>query len=139
MKSQGKRLVTLTGDSHDAWFNHVTSLAGERIGVEFAGTSVTSTGFESVGLGSAGSAIDGSVLAAQLGSAAVGAGLGLIDDVLYSDTTQRGYLAVTITAAAVKGEYVFVSSVKQPTYTAAIGRTVTVAATASGTAVPVIA
>ncbi|QHI97253.1 alkaline phosphatase [Xylophilus rhododendri] len=139
VKTQGKRLITLSGDSHDAWFNKLTSLAGEQIGVEFAGTSVTSTGFESVGLGSAGSSIDGSILTAQLGSAAIGAGLGLIDDVGYSDTTQRGYMLVTLSAAAAKCEYVFVSSVKLPTYTATIGRTVTVATTTTGTAAPVIA
>ena len=139
VKTQGKRLVTLSGDSHDGWFNNLTTLTGEKVGVEFAGTSVTSTGFESVGLGSLGSSIDGSVLVPQLGNSAVGAGLGLIDDVVYSDTSQRGYLLMTITAAAVRAEYVYVSNVKLPTYTQAVGRTVTVAATATGTAVPVVA
>ena len=138
-KARGKRLVTLSGDSHDGWFNNLTSLAGEKIGVEFAGTSVTSTGFEGAGLGSLASSIDGSALMPQLGNAAVGAGLGLIDDVAYCDTQRRGYLAMTVTAAALKGEYVFVSDVKQPTYTASVGRTVTIAATASGTAAAVIA
>ena len=139
VKSQGKRLVTLSGDSHDAWFTNLTSLAGEKIGVEFAGTSVTSTGFESAGLGGTATSIDGSALVPQLGNAAIGAGLGLIDDVNYCDTTQRGYLQMTVTAAAVKAEYVFVSSVKLPTYTATVGKTITVAATSSGMAAPVIA
>ena len=139
VRTQGKRLVTLSGDSHDAWFTNLTTLAGEKAGVEFAGTSVTSTGFEAAGLGALASSIDGSALVPQLGNAAVGAGLGLIDDVNYCDTTQRGYLQMTVTAAAVKAEYVFVSSVKQPTYTAAVGKTVTVAATAGGIAAPVIA
>lgn len=138
-RSQGKRLVTLSGDSHDGWFTSLTTLAGEKAGIEFAGTSVTSTGFESAGLGALAASIDGSALVPQLGNAAIGAGLGLIDDVNYCDTTQRGYLLMTVTAAAVKAEYVFVTSVKQPTYTAAVGRTVTVAATATGTAAPVIA
>ena len=139
VKSQGKKLVTLSGDSHNGWFTHLTTLAGEKIGVEFAGTSVSAPGFESAGLGALASSIDGSALVPQLGSAAIGAGLGLINDVAYCDTTQRGYLLMTITAAQVKGEYVFVSNVKQPTYTAAIGRTITVAATSTGTAAPVIA
>ncbi len=135
VKTQNKKLVVLTGDSHNGWFNNLTTLAGEKIGVEFGGTSVTSTGFESVGLGTLGSSIDGSVL----GASAVGAGLGLINDVSYVDTSQRGYLVMTVTPVSVKGEYVYVSSVKQPTYTAAVGRTITVAATATGTAAPVIA
>jgi len=139
VKTQGKRLVTLSGDSHNAWFTQLTTLAGDKVGVEFAGTSVTSTGFESAGLGTLASSIDGSALVPQLGNAAIGAGLGLIDDVSYCDTTRRGYLVMTVTAAQVKGEYVYVSSVKETTYTATVGRTITVAATASGTAVPVIA
>lgn len=138
VKTQGKRLVTLSGDSHNAWFTQLTTLAGDKVGVEFAGTSVTSTGFESAGLGTLASSIDGSALVPQLGNAAIGAGLGLIDDVSYCDTTRRGYLVMTVTAAQVKGEYVYVSSVKEPTYTATVGRTITVAATAGGTAVPVI-
>ena len=139
VKTQGKRLVTLSGDSHNAWFTQLTTLAGDKVGVEFAGTSVTSTGFESAGLGTLASSIDGSALVPQLGNAAIGAGLGLIDDVSYCDTTRRGYLVMTVTAAQVKGEYVYVSSVKETTYTATVGRTITVAATAGGTAVPVIA
>ena len=129
--------MTLSGDSHDGWFNNLTTLTGEKVGVEFAGSSVTSTGFEGVGLGTLGSSIDGSALVPQLGNSAVGAGLGLIDDVVYSDTSQRGYMLMTITAAAVRGEYVYVSNVKLPTYTQAVGRTVTISATA--TAAPVVA
>ena len=139
VKTQNKRLVALSGDSHNGWFTNLTTLAGEKVGVEFAGTSVTSTGFESVGLGTVASSIDGSALVPQLGNAALGAGLGLIDDVNYCDTNQRGYTLITVTAAAIKGDYVYVSSVKQPTYTSTIGRTITVAATATGTAAPVIA
>ena len=139
VKAQGKKLVTLSGDSHNGWFTHLTTLAGEKIGVEFAGTSVSAPGFESAGLGALASSIDGSALVPQLGSAAVGAGLGLIDDVGYCDTMRRGYLLMTVTPAQIKGKYVFVTSVKQPTYSASVGRTITVAATATGTAAPVFA
>ena len=134
-RQHGKRLVALSGDSHNGWCSHLSSLAGDRIGVEFAGMSVTSTGIESIGLGPTASALDGSAL----GPAAVGAGLGLIDDLVYCDTIRRGYLLVTVSAAAVKAEYIFVSDVKQPRYTAAIGRTITVAATPAGMAAPVVA
>jgi alkaline phosphatase D len=139
VKTQGKRLVTLSGDSHNGWFTNLTTLAGDKVGVEFAGTSVTSGGFEGAGLGALASSIDGSALVPQLGNAAIGAGLGLVDDVNYCDTTRRGYLLMTVTPAEVKGEYVYVSSIKEPTYSAAVERTVTLAATAAGTAAPVIA
>ena len=49
------------------------------------------------------SSLDGSALVAQLGAAAVGAGLGLVDDLNYADTLRRGYLVMTVTAASVKG------------------------------------
>lgn len=125
-KAQNKKLVALSGDSHNAWFANLTTLAGEKVGVEFAASSVTAPGFESAGLGALASSLDGSALVSQLGTAAIGAGLGLIDDLNYSDTVRRGYLLMTVTPAAVKGEFVFMSTVKSLTYTASVGKTVTV-------------
>ena len=132
-RAQNKKLVALSGDSHNAWFTNLTTLVGVKVGVEFAGSSVTAPGFESAGLGALASSLDGSALVAQLGAAAVGAGLGLIDDLNYADTIRRGYLLMTVTADAVKGEYVFMSTVKSQTYTATVGKTITVAATGAVT------
>lgn len=125
-KAAGKRLVTISGDSHNGWFGNLTTLAGERVGWEFAGTSVTSVGFESVGLGGLATQLDGSMFAAQAGAAAIGAGLGLVDDLVYADTSRRGYLLLTVSASSVKGEFVFVDTVKSRTYLAAVGKTITV-------------
>jgi alkaline phosphatase D len=127
-KAQGKKLVALSGDSHNAWFANLTTLAGDKVGVEFAASSVTAPGFESAGLGAMASSLDGSALVPQLGNAAVGAGLGLIDDLNYSDSIRRGYLLMTVTADAVKGDYVFMSTVKSATYTASVGRSISVTA-----------
>jgi alkaline phosphatase D len=127
VKAQGKQLVTLSGDSHNAWFANVTTLAGEKVGVEFAASSVTAPGFEAVGLGALASSLDGSALVPQLGTAAIGAGLGLVDDLSYADTIRRGYLQVTVSSSEVKGEYVFVDTVQSKTYAASIGRTISVA------------
>lgn len=126
VKASGKRLVTLSGDSHNAWFAKVTTLAGDTAGWEFAGTSVSSPGFESVGLGALAGSLDGSALSTQLGSAAVGAGLGLVNDLTWCDTTRRGFLLMTFTADAVRGEYRFVNTVASRTYTSEVGQTVTV-------------
>ena len=127
IKTQGKKLVVLSGDSHNGWFTSLTTLAGEKVGVEFATASVTAPGFEAFGLGALASSLDGSALVAQLGASAVGAGLGLIDDLNYADTIRRGYV-VTVTNAAVKGEFTYTSTVKSTIYSAAVGKTVTVAA-----------
>lgn len=57
----------------------------------------------------------------------------LIDDLNYCGTKQRGYLIMTITADAVKGEYVFVCTVKSSAHSASVGKTITVAATGAVT------
>jgi alkaline phosphatase D len=123
-------LVVLSGDSHNAWFNDLRLLDGTtKVGVEFATTSVTAPGYESAGLGELAPFIDGSAVA--LG--ANGSRAGLIDDVNYVDTKRRGYLLMTVTAANVKGEFVFVDTIRSKSYTASIGKTVTVATTLNAT------
>ena len=131
VKKLNKNLVVLSGDSHNGWFTNLTTLAGVKVGVEFATASVTSPGFESFGLGGLAASLDGSALIPQLGAAAVGAGLGLVDDLNYADTIRRGFLLMTVTAASVKGEYVYVDSVKSKTYAAGVGKAITVAAPAT--------
>jgi len=130
ISQSGKKLVVLSGDSHNAWFNDLRLLDGTtKVGVEFATTSVTAPGYESAGLGELAPFIDGSAVA--LG--ANGSRAGLIDDVNYVDTKRRGYLLMTVTAANVKGEFVFVDTIRSKSYTASIGKTVTVATTLNAT------
>jgi alkaline phosphatase D len=126
IRAQGRKLVTLSGDSHNAWFAKLTTLAGNDAGFEFAGTSVSSPGFESAGLGALASSLDGTAVAPVNGS-----GLGLVSDLAYADTTRRGYLLMTATSKDVKGEYVFVNTVKSTSYVASVGKTVTVTAAGS--------
>ena len=121
IKAQGKKLVTISGDSHNAWFTNLTTLAGDKVGYEFAGSSVTAPGFESAGLGGLAPSLDGTAIAPVQGS-----GLGLVDDINYADTQRRGYLLVTATASQFKGEYVFVDTIKSRTYVASTGKSVTI-------------
>ena len=129
IKAQGNKFITLSGDSHNGWFTNLTTLAGVKVGVEFAGSSVTSPGFESAGLGGLASSLDGTAVV----PGGHGMGLGLVDDLNYVDTIRRGYLLVTATAASVKGEYVYVDTIKSTTYVASTGKTVTVSADMSVT------
>ena len=46
-----------------------------------------------------------------------------MDDLNYVDTVRRGYLLFTVTAASVRGEYVYVDTIRNRTYTTTIGRT----------------
>ncbi|WP_333842199.1 alkaline phosphatase D family protein [Limnohabitans sp.] len=123
IRATGKKFVTLSGDSHNAWFNDLRTLNGAtKVGVEFATTSVTAPGYESAGLADLAPYIDGSALAGGANASRAG----LIDDVNYVETKRRGYLLMTVTATNVKGEYVFVDNVRSKTYTASVGKTVTV-------------
>jgi len=130
IRGTGKKLVVLSGDSHNAWFNDLRTLDGQtKVGVEFATSSVTAPGYESAGLGDLAPYIDGSAVAAGVN----GTRAGLLDDVNYVDTKRRGYLLMTVTAANVKGEFVFVDSIRSKSYSASIGKTVTVATNLSAT------
>jgi len=130
ISATGKKLVVLSGDSHNAWFNDLRTLSKTKVGVEFATASVTAPGYESGGLGELAPYIDGSGVAPGNIN---GSRAGLIDDVNYVDTKRRGYLLMTVTAANVKGEFVFVDTIRSKSYTASIGKTVTVATTLNAT------
>lgn len=92
-------LVTLTGDTHNAWAFELAH-AGEKAGVEFAGQSVTSPGFE----GTLGKMPPGE-LAAML--------VGHNPQLRWADTSRRGYMAVELTPAQASCEWRFVGSVRQ--------------------------
>jgi alkaline phosphatase D len=80
------------------------ALAGVKVGEEFATTSVSSPGFEDY--------------LSALPSAQVKAIFeGVVDDLNWMDASRRGFLKMTITPAAVKGEWVFVSTIASRSYT----------------------
>lgn len=98
-----KNLVVLSGDSHNAWANNLRDASGAVVGVEFATPSVTSTGLEVVHL-----KIPRQILADSF--------VRMLPDLQYAETTSRGYLVLTVTPEAVRGEWVFVSSVLQNSF-----------------------
>jgi alkaline phosphatase D len=125
IQALNKPLIALSGDSHNAWFAQLTTLKGQKVGVEFAGSSVTAPGFESLGLASIAPALDGSINSKQWIDGN-GKNFGLIDDLNYIDTKSRGYLMMTFTLDNVKGEYVYLDTVVSNTYKSSIGKTITV-------------
>lgn len=110
----GKKIVTLAGDTHNAWHNVLTAQDGTEVGVEFATSSVTSPGFETY-LGD----VDAETVAAFQQSMVL-----LVDGLEYFDAAQRGYIMATFTQAEVKSEWVFVNTILSKTYTATTGHTV---------------
>jgi alkaline phosphatase D len=120
-RATDKNLVVLSGDSHNAWAHDLRDTAGNRIGVEFATPSVTSTGLEiahpKIGRG---------FLADSF--------LRMVPDLKYADTARRGYVAVSFTPTSVTGEFVFVSSVFENSYSATVGSALKAQAGATGRA-----
>jgi alkaline phosphatase D len=88
-------IVTLTGDSHNAWAFNLADKAGP-IGVEFAGQSVSSNGMER--------RFNGDV--ARVAADYVKANPGL----RWMDASQRGYFVLDIGRDRVETEYVFMPS-----------------------------
>lgn len=90
-------LVMLSGDSHNAW---AYSLAedGQPAGIEFAGHSVTSPGMEG-GFGADPKDVAHAFVVTN-------------PELVWADTSQRGYMMLDITPQRVTGEWLFMRTIK---------------------------
>lgn len=97
-RDANKNLISLAGDTHNAWASDLTDAAGLTVGVEFATASVSSPGFER---------------ALPLISSAVleDAFPDMIPDLRYAELSQRGYVVLTLTPGEARGEWVQVDTV----------------------------
>ena len=109
----GKKLISLAGDTHNAWHSDLTTAASQRAGAEFACSSVSSPGFEALLAGNA-AAIAGFEQSNAL----------LIDDLQYLDASKRGYILATFTASNATAEYRYVAGLETENATTTTGRTV---------------
>ncbi|MDP2506474.1 alkaline phosphatase [Oceanobacter sp. 3_MG-2023] len=111
-QSRDVNLVTLAGDTHNAWASQLTQ-SGTTIGVEFATPSVTSPGLELyAGFGS------DEALQAKFESAITT----LIDDLEYLNAGQRGFMLVTFTAEKASCDWVFVDTIASSSYNVTTGK-----------------
>ncbi|MEM6586499.1 MAG: alkaline phosphatase D family protein [Pseudomonadota bacterium] len=92
-------LVVLAGDTHNAW-NFDLAHEGEKVGVEFGTSSVSSPGLESY-LGM----VPPQVLAGAL--------VAENEELLWADTSQRGYMVLELTPSAATSEWRFLAGIKQ--------------------------
>jgi alkaline phosphatase D len=108
----GKKLVVLAGDTHNAWHSSLTLMDGRKVGEEFATSSVSSPGLESY-------------LAALPPEQVKSIFENVIDDLDWMDPKRRGFLKMTFTASAAKGEWVFIDRIDSRSYAvdAAAGKT----------------
>lgn len=114
--SLGKRLVTLAGDTHNAWHSNLTLKfgipglvpAGTKVGEEFATSSVSSPGLEDY-------------LSALPPQQIEQIFTSVVDDLNYLNASGRGYLKMTFSAAQAKGEWFFVDTIASRTYSVTKG------------------
>ncbi len=108
-KAANSNLVVLSGDSHNAFASNLRDASGAAVGVEFDTPSVTSTGLELKYRD-----ISRQFLADSL--------VRIMPDLKFAETTHRGYLLLTLTPQAARGDWIFVSSVLDNSYSAEVGR-----------------
>ncbi len=92
-RAANANIVTLSGDSHNAWAFDLADEAG-AVGVEFAGQSVSSYGFERRFTG------DPARIAADF--------IATNPNLKWMDASQRGYFTLDITRERIEAEYIFV-------------------------------
>ena len=109
----GKKIVTLAGDTHNGWSSTLKAADNTEVGIELATAGVSSPGFEGF-IGTDPVAIAGFEQALTV----------LIDDLNYFDASRRGYLMVTFTNSEVKSELIYVNTILSENYSTDIGHTV---------------
>jgi alkaline phosphatase D len=109
VKTLNKNLISLAGDTHNAWANDLADLGGTAMGVEFGTPSVSSPGFEGIFPNE-----NPQVLAGTLAQ--------LIGPLYYCDTAQRGFLVLTATPTDARADWTYVSTVNSRNYSVTPGR-----------------
>lgn len=107
----GKKLVTLAGDTHNAWQNTLRSGDGTEVGIELATSSVSSPGFEGFLGSDSPQVIQGFQQALMT----------LIDDLNYFDASRRGFMMTTFTENEVTAEWTFVDTILSTSYSTEVG------------------
>ena len=108
----GKNLVSLAGDTHNAWHAQLTNAAPAKVGIEFATASVSSPGFE--GIFGDDPATIGAFEAANVA---------LIDDLIYADASRRGFLLVTFSQGQAEAQWEFIQTLTSVNTTTITGNT----------------
>jgi Phosphodiesterase/alkaline phosphatase D len=110
LADSGSGGIVLAGDTHNAWTSNVRTADGTLAAVEFGGPGVTSPGFEG---------LFEPVLNPITGEPVdyvADAFLRYVDDLLFANLQDRGYMSVEITEERVSTDYVFVSTTQSRDY-----------------------
>lgn len=102
-RAADKNLVVLAGDTHNAWANNLTTLSGQKVGIELATSSVSSPGLEAFFPDQ-----DPDVLAGVISQ--------LIEPLQYTNLQHRGYLVVNLSQDQCQSQWQFVDTIKSEDY-----------------------
>ncbi|MGB6137150.1 MAG: alkaline phosphatase D family protein [Shewanella sp.] len=110
-KSLKHNLVVIAGDTHNAWANELTDSNGDTVGVEFATSSVSSPGLEYyLGLSDAEMPVTEAAI------------VDLVSDLKYANLKDRGYLLLSFTADEVRGDWQYVDTILDKSFTSLVAR-----------------
>ncbi len=109
---QGRKIITFSGASHNAWHNELKNNQGELVGHEFATSSVTSQGLEGI-FGQ-----DPIIV-----SAVEQTNVTLMDDVKYSKLNKRGFIKAAFSSEAVDVDWIFVDNIDRESFDTFSGHT----------------
>ncbi len=99
-QAAGSNLIVVSGDSHNAWANDLRE-DGKATGVEFGGHSVSSPGYESA------TKVDPATIAKAL--------VNNSKELKWADTSNRGYMVLSLTPTVATNEWVFMDTVASRT------------------------
>ena len=108
------KIVTLAGDTHNAWQNTLTAENGTEVGIELATSSVSSPGFETY---------LGTNVSPELIAGFQDAMVALVDGLNYFDASRRGFMMTTFTTTEVTSEWIFVDTLLSASYSTEVGYT----------------
>ena len=91
----------VSGDSHAFWANELHDASGRRVACEFGGTSITSSG--------GGDAIKSFDIGAVFAKVS--------PEVVFNDQASKGFVLLTLTRGAARGDMVAVSTIVSKTFT----------------------
>ncbi len=115
--AKARNPIILAGDSHNAWAANlgVPGPGGAKIplGVEFGTASVTSPGFEEFFLGIPPALLDALLPESSQAKSPT-------DTLIYSDTSRRGFIKLTLGEQTATADFVFVSTVFSQSYTTSV-------------------
>lgn len=114
---KGKKVMTLAGDTHNAWYSQMKTQTGDIVGYELATSSISSPGMETY-LGLSNDMTQARQLEQVMPL--------LIDELDYVNLSDRGYLYVDYSSAGAKAEWRFVDTVFSATYAVQTKKTIVI-------------